>query len=364
MTDVAPAMSGTQKAALVLMQLDREHAAAVLQQMTEAEAEELMAEVVRLRGVDPTIARSALDELVARASVPPPPPQLGGKDFATELLSITYGADKAADLIDRVDAAMGIGAFDFLRDVPAERIHELIADEMTETIAFVLARLDPPVASAVLVMLDSGQRVGVARAIAVMGHATTEATGAVASTLRSRLRGGGPAIAEPVEAAAGSDALAPGGAVPLAAMMGLVDPAVEREIMADLRELDASLAAQIGELLLTFDDLPRLLDRDVQQVLRGIDIRELALALKGASEDIQAVIRNNLSERNREALTTEGVELGRVPRSAVEEARNTVVRSLRAYSASNDGLELKGGDESADAAAEAAPVEDEEEYVD
>lgn len=363
MTDVAPAMSGTQKAALVLMQLDREHAAAVLQQMTEAEAEELMAEVVRLRGVDPTIARSALDELVARASVPPPPPQLGGKDFATELLSITYGADKAADLIDRVDAAMGIGAFDFLREVPAERIHELIADEMTETIAFVLARLDPPVASAVLVMFDGRQRVGVARAIAVMGHATTEATGAVASTLRSRLRGGA-AIAEQVEAAAGPDVVAPGGAVPLAAMMGLVDPAVEREIMADLRELDASLAAQIGELLLTFDDLPRLLDRDVQQVLRGIDIRELALALKGAPEDIQGVIRNNLSERNREALTTEGVELGRVPRSAVEEARNTVVRSLRAYSASNDGLELKGGDQSAEASAEAVPVEDEEEYVD
>ncbi len=157
-----------------------------------------------------------------------------------------------------------------------------------------------------------------------------------------------------------------GGVQPLVDMMNHADPATERELMAALQERDPELAAQVRALMLSFEDLPLLQDRDVQQVLRGIDIGQIALALKGAPEEISAVVRGNMSERNRQTLTEEAAELGRVPKSQVEEARNLLVKAIRELSATQ-GLELKTvaveGADSVEGEAEAEPV-DEEEYVD
>ena len=151
---------------------------------------------------------------------------------------------------------------------------------------------------------------------------------------------------------------------PLVDIMNHAEPAEEGALLEGLRGRDEGLADEVRAKLLSFEDVPRVQDRDLQQLLRGVDLGVLALALKGAPEDIASAITANMSERNRESLAEEAAELGRVPRRQVEEARNAVVRALREL-AGTAGLELKSaGAEGAGEQPSADPAEPEEEYVD
>ncbi|THG29672.1 flagellar motor switch protein FliG [Naasia lichenicola] len=360
-TEVATrALTGIQKAALVLMTMSTDKAAIVMRQFSEQEAEEISAEIVRLRGADDRVAELAIREFQAQSAAPTVAPTRGGMDFASGLLEASFGAEKAAAVIERLDASMGVGAFDFLAEADAAKVTALLIDELPETVAFVLAHLKADVASAVLLEFEGVRRLDVAQSIATMGVATPEAAGIIAATLKARSKTVKVVAKDAVE----ENHL--GGVQPLVDMMNHADPATERELMAALQERDPDLAAQVRALMLSFEDLPLLQDRDVQQVLRGIDIGQIALALKGAPEEISAVIRSNMSERNRQTLTEEAAELGRVPKSQVEEARNLLVKAIRELSATQ-GLELKTvaveGAEPVEGEAEAEPV-DEEEYVD
>jgi len=361
-TEVATrALTGIQKAALVLMTMSTDKAAIVMRQFSEQEAEEISAEIVRLRGADDRIAETAIREFKAQSSRPAASPTRGGKDFASGLLEASFGAERAAQVLERMDASMGVGAFDFLAEADAAKVTALLIDELPETVAFVLAHLKADVASAVLLEFDGVRRLDVAQCIASMGVATPEATGIIAATLKQRSK----TVKVTAKGAEVENTL--GGVQPLVDMMNHADPATERELMAALQERDPELAAQVRALMLNFEDLPLLQDRDVQQVLRGIDIGQIALALKGAPDEIADVIRANMSERNRQTLTEEAAELGRVQKSLVEEARNLLVRAIRELQATQ-GLELKKIANPAEGATDAATADDEpgdeEEYVD
>jgi flagellar motor switch protein FliG len=145
--------------------------------------------------------------------------------------------------------------------------------------------------------------------------------------------------------------------------MNHAEPAAEGDLLAGLRDRDSDLADQVRAKLLAFEDVPRLQDRDLQQVLRGLDVAQLAVALKGAPEEIADAIKANMSERNRTALGEEAAELGRLPRKTVEEARNLVVRAIREL-AGTAGLQLKPVAGAEPIAAAADDQEEEEDYVD
>jgi len=359
-TEVATrALTGIQKAALVLMTMSTDKAAIVMRQFSDQEAEEISAEIVRLRGADDRIAETAIREFHAQSTKPAIAPTRGGKAFATGLLEASFGVERAAAVIERLDASMGVGAFDFLAEADAAKVTALLIDELPETVAFVLAHLKADIASAVLLEFPPVRRLDIAQCIASMGTATPEATGIIAAALKQRSK-----TVKVVAKDAKSESSI-GGVQPLVDMMNHADPATERELMASLQERDPELAAQVRALMLSFEDLPLLQDRDVQQVLRGIDIGQIALALKGAPDEIAEAIRSNMSERNRQTLTEEAAEIGRVPKSQVEEARNLLVRAIRELQATQ-GLELKKPVTDENASAESSEPEpvDEEEYVD
>ncbi len=186
-TEVATrALTGIQKAALVLMTMSTDKAAIVMRQFSEQEAEEISAEIVRLRGADDRIAELAIREFQAQSAAPAAAPTRGGMDFASGLLEASFGAEKAAAVIERLDASMGIGAFDFLAEADAAKVTALLIDELPETVAFVLAHLKADVASAVLLEFEGVRRLDVAQSIATMGVATPEAAGIIAATLKAR----------------------------------------------------------------------------------------------------------------------------------------------------------------------------------
>ncbi|GAA1136041.1 flagellar motor switch protein FliG [Nesterenkonia lutea] len=315
----AESLTGTQKVALVLMQMERAQASEVLRHFSEFEADEVIAEIVRLRRVDRNIAEEVMTEVFA-AITSGAPLARGGRDFAAGLLNDTYGSEQADAVMNRLASSMAGKSFDFLEAVDAQHIAVLLDDELPQTVALVLAHLKPDMASAVLAGVEPDRRADVATCLATMGPAAPDAVRTVADVLRTRM-GAAAAPSEPMSAVGGID--------PLVEIINRSSVAVERELLDSLSVKDQELAEEVKSRMLTFADLVRFDPRDVQRVLRGIDPSSLALALKGAPENVAGVARENITERTREILDHEMRTLGPVRMSQVDDARADIVRVIR-----------------------------------
>jgi flagellar motor switch protein FliG len=329
-------LSGTQKAAIVLMNMDPLRAAEVMKQFDEHEAEEIAGEIVRMRRVDAAVAESTLAEFHTLATRGGRQTR-GGRDFAVGLLEASFGAEKAAGVMSRVASSMAGRAFEFLDAAEPAQLQTLLADELPQTAALVLAHLRPEQASAVLAGFEEAARTDIAQCIATMGSATPEAVRILADTLKLR--------AGAVVAARDSLEVV-GGVQPLVEIINRADLATERAVLDGLELRDPALAEEVRSRMLTFVDIVRLDPRDVQQVLRGIDVTVLAIAMKGAPTPVAEMIRGNMSERNRDLLDDEIGSTGPLRLSQVEEARADVVRAIRNLEA--DGrITVQRGDEDA-----------------
>lgn len=313
------ALTGAQKVALILMQMETERAAEVMKQFSELEAEEISAEIVRMRRVEDTVVDKTLTEF-HRMTLTGRTQRRGGKETALGLLEASFGAERAAGVMDRLASNLAGQSFDFLDDAEPGQIITLLEGELPQTIALVLAHLKPAQASAVLAGVDERARTDVAQAFATMGSATPEAVGIVAGVLRQRAG----AVVSPRESIE-----VVGGIQPLVDIINRSDVATEKAVLDGLEARDPELAEDIRSRMLTFEDIVKLEARDIQQVLRGIDSKILATAMKGAAGPVVETIRANVSERNRELLDDELQAMGPVRVSQVEEARAEVVRSVR-----------------------------------
>ncbi|MFF1876462.1 flagellar motor switch protein FliG [Leifsonia sp. NPDC058230] len=318
MSDLKTPLTGAQKAAIVLMNMDQQRAAQVMKQFSETEADEITAEILRLRRVDPAIAEKAMSEfhdITVRGGMT----TRGGRDIAVGLLEASFGAEKAVGVMNRVASTMAGKQFEFLDAVEPGQIQMLVAGELPQTIALILAHLRADHASRVLAGLDEELRTEVAHAIATMGSASPDAVRVVADTLKQR--------ASAVVSSRETDVV--GGVQPLVEIINRADASMEKALLEALERRNPELAEEVRSRMLTFADIVKLEARDVQQVLRGIDAALLAVAMKGASDPVTEIIRNNLSERNREILDDEIRVLGPVRLSQVEDARAEIVRAIR-----------------------------------
>jgi flagellar motor switch protein FliG len=317
------ALSGTQKVALVLMQMSQERAAEVMKHFSEDEAQDVAAELVRLRRVDAETAESALDEFYDFTVSGQWRPR-GGRDVAAGLLEASFGEERASAVMDRLASSMAGRSFEFLEDVEAGQVLSLLDGEHPQTIALVLAHLRTVTASAVLGGLDEEVRTDVAHAIATMTTASPEAVAVVAEAFKARI-GASLTPKQPVEIV--------GGVQPLVDIINRADVTTEKAVLDGLTARDPELAEEVRSRMLTFADIVKFESRDVQIILRGIDTALLARAMKGTPENVADVIRRNLSERNRELLNDDVSNLGPIRMSQVEEARAEVVRLIRTLEA-------------------------------
>jgi flagellar motor switch protein FliG len=331
------ALNGMQKVALVIMQLSQDHAAEVMRQFSESEAEEIVSEIVRLRRVDASVVDRTIAEFYERTQQSVSQSR-GGLGFAEELLQASFGAERAAGFMDRVSSTMAGTSFEFLDAADPQQVSNLLAGELPETQALVLAHLAPGKASQVLANLEVAAQLDVAQAIATMRSATPEAVSIVADSLRRSAR----SVAVPRERAE-----VVGGVQPLVDIINRADVATEHELLEALDERDPKLAEEVRARMITFADIIRLAAKDVQQVLRGVDVAMLAVALKGAAPELSAVVRENISERNRESLDDELQNLGRLKKKQIDEARAEIARSIRELE-SQGTISLERGEETED----------------
>lgn len=343
-------LSGIQKAALVLVNISTERAAVVLRNFDEDEALEITAEMARLRRADGRDAERAIREFQEQVASNQGAPIRSAKQAAASLIQASFAPERAADLLDGMEGP----SFAFLEPLELPAIVDLLRFESAETVAFVLVHLEPGLAAKILMQHKPDRRLDIAQCVATMGTPVPEAASIVADVLRTRARN---AAASPTGSSDDDDE--PSVRVqPLVEIMNRAEPSAGVDLLAGLRERDSELADLVLAKLLAFEDLARMQERDLQQILRTIDMRVLALALKGAATEIVLAVQTNLSERNRGLLADESTDLGRVAKRDVEEARGAVVRAVR-EAAGSAGLQLKPRP----GEAAAAPAS-EEEYVD
>lgn len=327
-------LTGVQKAAVVLIQMGQHAAVEVMKHLTETEAEEVAAEIVRLRSVGPEVAEKVIAEFHA-LSVSGRTPARGGQELAAGLLEGAFGMEKATGLLGRMNAALAGRSFEFLEDAEPSQLIGLLDGELPQTIALVLAHLRPAAASSVLSGLGDAQRTDVAHAIATMSPAIPEAVSIVSDVMKVRAG----AVVAPREAVE-----IVGGVQPLVDIINRSDVATEKALLAGLDAMDPALAEEVRSRMLTFADIVKLDPGHIQSILRTVDLRVLATAMKGADTAVNDAIVRNISERKRENLEGEILALGPVRMKAIEEARAEIVREIRAKEAAGD-IDVRRGED-------------------
>ena len=314
----AAQMSGLRKAAILLVQLGKEHSAAIMKTLRDTEVEALTAEIARLESVDVDTLDEVLEEFQQLAKARQYYVQ-GGVSFAEEVLVATMGQDKAAEVMARLSASMVEMPFEFLRRVEPKLLLSYLSDEHPQTIALVIAYMPADQAAIVLSGLLPETQAEVAHRLAVMDRTSPEIVKQVESHLERRL-------STLVQAA---DSTAVGGLKPLVDIINQSDRTTERMILDGLEKRDLELAEEVRAHMFMFEDIVGLDDRAVQVVLRKVDSKDLAVALKGVREDVREKITRNMSERAALALADEISILGPVRLKQVEESQAVVIRQIR-----------------------------------
>lgn len=325
---------GVRKVAIVLIQLGRDQAASILGHLSEAEVEAISAEIARLDSIGAAEIDAVMTEFsemaTARAHV-----AQGGLGFAQNMLEQSLGAERAAEIMERLQAAAVQMPFQFLHRADPAQLRSFIADEHPQVIALVLAHMTADKASLVLSGLPSHQQAEVAHRIAVMDRTSPEIIRAVEASLERKLS----SVLHPAEMAR------VGGVDPLVNIINRSDRVTERQIIEGLEALDVDLAEEVRSRMFMFEDIVNLEDRSVQLVLRQVDQAELALALKGVSETVRSKVTTNLSERAALSLLEEVDLLGAVRLVQVEEAQQSVIRTIRQLEEQGQIMVRRGNDD-------------------
>ncbi len=239
-------------------------------------------------------------------------------DFAREVIERALGPERAAELLGRLSSGAEAHPFEFLRRIPPERIASLLRSESPQTIALVLASLPATLAAGVLSRLPERQQPDVALRIARMGETSSRVIRQVEDALRHKLT----AVAEREYASAG-------GSKALAGILNHADRSLERNVLENLATADKGLAEEVRGMLFVFEDIVKLDERAIQQVLREVDQKDLVLALRGAEENVKEVLLANMSERGA-AMLKEEMEIQSPQRKRdVDEAQSRVVAVVR-----------------------------------
>jgi flagellar motor switch protein FliG len=329
---VAAELTGIQKAAVLLVAMGEERASRIFSHLGEPEVEALSLEIAKARKVPADTCREVISEAVATVLAEEYIAE-GGVDYARSVLERALGSARAEEIIGRLAATIERRPFEFLRRTPAEHIHVFLRNESPQTIALVVANLHTSLAAQVLALLDPEEQADVARRVATIAETRPEVVAQVESVMRQKL-------SNVVGQEYGS---AVGGVKSLAEILNNSDRTTERNVLDELAKTHAELAEEVRLLLFTFEDVVKLDDRSIQMILKEVDQKDLAIALRGVSEDVRSRIFSNMSERGAELLREEIDFQPPQRRRVIEEAQGRIVGIVRRLEEAGAVVISRGG---------------------
>ncbi|HSA05632.1 MAG TPA: flagellar motor switch protein FliG [Candidatus Gastranaerophilales bacterium] len=326
-------MTNSQKVATLLIAMGPKTATEVLKNIPDEDLiEQITIDIANLNRIPQEILDEVLEEfysyfqasnLISR----------GGMEYAKKILEEAYGNERAGAVIDKLASSRN-NPFQFFNEADPAQLATSFQNENPQLIALVLAYLKPEKAAAIINNLPERMQANVAMKIAEMDRTNPEILKEVEKIIENKF-----------SSVVVQDFSQAGGVEVLADILNRTDRSSEKRIMEALETRDIDLAERVRELMFVFEDIVKLDDRSVQRVLREVETKDLALALKGANDDVKEKVFKNMSERASGMLKDDMEFMGPVRAKEVQESQTAVVAIVRALEATGEIIIIHDGAE-------------------
>jgi len=321
-------LSGPQKAAVFLLSMGEAFTAEIFKKLNENEIKKAATIMADIDQISPEIQTAVMEEFVAG---------FGGNDvlliegesFIRKVIDKSLDSEKARTILKEIESRKKEDPFTWSWNVDVNRLKEHIEGEHPQTIAMILAHLPPEIAADILVSMPENQKGDIALRIAQLGQVPEEIVREVDLALQSDLS---------KLSGTGTEA---GGLQTLVDILNGVDKATEELIMETIEEEQTDMATDIRKMMFIFEDLVRVDDRGMREILKKVESQQLVIALKTASEEMKQKIFGNLSSRAAEMLKEDLEVMGPVRLTEVEQAQQEIVRAAKELEA--EGTIVLGG---------------------
>lgn len=321
------------KVAAIMIVLGAESAAEVYKYLKDDEIEEITSEIAKIDTLSSEEIKEIVDDFYDMCITQNIITE-GGEAYAKEVLDKAFGPQRSAFLMEQISRSGKVRAFEKVRKVDYKNLQMLLQNEHPQTISIVLSYARADQASAIISELPREIQLDVIKRISNLDRASPEIIDIVESVLNKKL-----------SAITSVNVMEMGGINYIAEIMNRVDRKTEKYIFEELSSEDPVLADDIKKLMFVFEDIIYLDNMEIQTFIREVDTKDLTVALKSASEDVTNVILNNMSQRQRETITTDMQYLHNVRMRDVEEAQQKIVSVIRRLEEAGDIVISKGGED-------------------
>lgn len=328
-----PALDGNEKVASLLIVLGKEVTSNVMKQFNEEDVTRLVQVISHIKNVSHQQGVLLLEEFMNMYQAHQYLSQ-GGYDFAKEALTGAIGESAAEDILVKVKGSVRQKRpFESLRRMDTAQLLNALINEHPQTIALILCYLPTEKAAKIIAELPEQLQADVTQRIGLMSHTSSQIVDAVEGVMETRLQSLGT-----------GDVTQIGGLGTVVDILNSVDRSTQKNILNSMQDSNADFAEEVRDNLFTFEDIIHLDNVTIQRILRDIEQSTLALALKGVSENIMAMITRNISARAVERLKEEIDYLGPVRLVEVEKAQYEIVKVIRKLEDSGEIVIGDGGD--------------------
>jgi len=310
-------LTGPQKTAILILALGDAFASEVFKKFDRAEITAVSRAMAKLDSVGKEQAEEVLREFNQAMTIGKEM-LYGGPEQVRKMISSNLDSDTARYILDELDFESGPVPFKELGNVSPKILAQILRNEHPQTLALILGHLPPDNAGNLLQNMSPGVRAEVLIRLAKLEAVAEEMLVEVDRVLQSQLI-----------AIGGKEGRKVGGVNSVAEILNAIDRATEEEIMADIEEESAQLAEEIKQLMFVFEDIMKIDDRGIREILKEISNEDLTMSLKTAPEELREKFFKNLSERAGNMIREDLEIMGPVKLSEVEAAQQNIVKQVR-----------------------------------
>ena len=327
-------LTGIQKAAILFITLGPDASSGIIKKLPEKDIQKITYEIANITSVKSEQRQAILDEFMEMNKAKDFLLE-GGLEYARNLLSKALGSQRAKEILDKVtEETQQYRPFSIARKADAHQLLNVISNEHPQTIALIMCYMQPDKAAQIMAALPLDLQSEVSFRIATMSNISPMVIKEIEKVLNGKL-----------SSVIRTDSTVVGGIESLVDILNQVDRTTEKNITEGLEREDAELAEKIKESMFVFEDIITLDDVSIQRILREVDAKDLALALKGCSEEVANIIFKNQSKRAAASLKEDMEFLGPVRLMDVEKAQQKIVGILRRLDEAGEIVLSRGGED-------------------
>ncbi len=310
-------LNGKQKAAVLLMSLDVDVAAKVFKELEMKEVEQIAVEITSMKDLPPHVVEDVISEFYQLMTAQTYMVE-GGIEYAQMLLEKSWGFEQAKEIIEKIRVLTTVRGFNILKKADPQQLASFLSKEHPQTIALILSHLPPDQSAEVLNEFPDQLRGESVMRIAKLGKVSPQLVTQVEHV-----------VDQVAESTLSQDLATAGGAKLVANILNKSNNAAAKSILEAIEDKDDNLAVEIKRLMFLFEDIVMIDDKGIQRILREVDKRDLALALKVGDDKIRNKIFKNMSERAASVVKEELEFMGPVKLKEVESAQMRIVDIIK-----------------------------------